>query len=456
MNIALFSQPPYARQARKAFRDFKQRVEADGGVIETPNETRQELKRLARLGILDKFSLYWDFVGGSLGKLQTIVPTGEDLFATVERSSQKSIFNRDGIIEQIDANQPPLTFNKERGMWGILPEGQSQNLLSNSNASTYLVGTNLVKENTTIVGQPGVKVTVTSGVGAASTQSQRVNPPAISIPINVGEKITMSWIVRKDGNSNLVSVWLFSSSHRLQTSQQDITSNTANFLFTTGFINTFFKSEKLKDNVYKISFGGESIANDTLVSYNIAPYTTNDAMSFCAPQLETGSTATSYIPTTDTAQTRNPDNISITAPDKIGQQEGFVYAEVDISSLSKPNVDIFNLSDGTLNNRVLINLNDTGIRTVIRGSLGNTFIRNSGSIITGNQKFILKYSNTTFKLFRNGLLLDELSFTTGDLVLSHIHFGSRAGGTNHFNDTIYRIGIGKEALTDEEAIKLTL
>lgn len=446
LNInGLPSTPPYARQARKAFRDYKARVEADGGVIKTPNETRQELKRLARLRLLNKFSLYWDFTAGSLGKLQTALPIGEDLFATTERDSPKSIFNRDGIIQQIGTNQPPLTFNQDRGIWGIKPESQATNLLQRSeefdNAYWGKVGggtglSAVVTPNTSVAPDGSMTadtVVLDRGVGNTSSDISTIASSGISVT---------------SGVTYAGSVWLKA------TSASDIGKQVAvRHAKAVEFTVITLTANWVR---YSIIETPTSSALRQFVVTNRGGIVSNNQVScdIWGAQLETDSTATCYVPSGGSTATRSPDNISITAPDKIGQQEGFIYAEVDYT-IPKTSHDI--LSIGIQPNRIVFNVNNDTLRIITNVDSSTTQTLEFGNpLVSGFNKIVGVYEFGQFVYYVNGVKLTPKQadgFNYG--LLSDIFIGSRTGTTNHFNDTIYRIGIGKEALTDEEAQQLT-
>jgi hypothetical protein len=92
-------------------------------------------------------------------------------------------------------------------------------------------------------------------------------------------------------------------------------------------------------------------------------------------QVETGSVATSYIPTTSGSVTRNADviNVSGAVSGCIGQTEGTIYAEFEIRSESTTR-RLLTLSDGTQSNRIMIVYASNALRAQIQSttiSLGN-------------------------------------------------------------------------------------
>jgi hypothetical protein len=179
-------------------------------------------------------------------------------------------------------------------------------------------------------------------------------------------------------------------------------------------------------------------------------------------QLETGSVATSYIPTTAAPVTRNADvvNLSGAVSGCIGQTEGTIYAEVDFKGGLQSGAlrHIFNISDGTDSNRVVIyiGLDSTNIFGFIAAS-GFTIL-NSGATASGLQsvKAALGYQSGNYALYLNGSLAvsGSTSFTFGPL-LNQVTLGSRSNFINQFNDRIRAAALYTTRLTNAELAALT-
>lgn len=176
-------------------------------------------------------------------------------------------------------------------------------------------------------------------------------------------------------------------------------------------------------------------------------------------QLEAGSYATSYIPTTTTAVTRIADVCSKSGISSlIGQTEGTVYLEINVnkSMIGRPFTNIITLQDAIFNFlNIYIDSSTSSIRVRVRkdnGSIVNIMIKN---ISIGTLKIAVKYINGNYKLFLNGILestsTDSTNFPTpplNTLVLSDVNFGSNSYPTKN-------IMLFKTQLTDQECIELT-
>ena len=145
-------------------------------------------------------------------------------------------------------------------------------------------------------------------------------------------------------------------------------------------------------------------------------------------QLETGSVATSYIPTTTAAVTRNADVISVSGAVSgcIGQTEGTIYAEVDYRNFSTSSQAILHLFE---NGQNLI-----GIQVVSNGAINQfqayAFVANSlvvsitSTISTaGVYKIALAYKLNDYALYINGTPIGTDSSagvpTTSQVLLGH-------------------------------------
>ena len=117
-----------------------------------------------------------------------------------------------------------------------------------------------------------------------------------------------------------------------------------------------------------------TIRNASILTANLPTVVPGNNCYIWGVQLETGSVATSYIPTTESSVTRDADVINKTGVSGlIGQTEGVLYAEFVPPSGSTGRV--FAIDDGSVNNRIVINRATTTRMEVI--------VRSSGSVTGG-------------------------------------------------------------------------
>jgi hypothetical protein len=174
-------------------------------------------------------------------------------------------------------------------------------------------------------------------------------------------------------------------------------------------------------------------------------------------QLETGSVATSYIPTVAATATRNADVISKTGVSGfIGQTEGAVAITVNLTSLS-------GLATRFLFNFIIDDNNRLGFRFLSTTSCevavrtGGTNFGTSFSfpaISTGLNNIIIQYTTTDIKAIINGIVYTSTSARTYPS-LNNIVLGAYSATSLQFNDRIRAAAIYTTRLEDDELIALT-
>ena len=177
-------------------------------------------------------------------------------------------------------------------------------------------------------------------------------------------------------------------------------------------------------------------------------------------QAESGSVATSYIPTTTGSVTRNADVISLTGvAGLIGQTEGTIYAEVDIRSFN--NVGFFaTISDGTASNLLGIYKFTDGKIYFDRISATQSATTTAGSSATYTAPTILKiaigYKSGETLMYINGVAAtaqQTATFTFG--TLTKVNIGSSRSDGTILNDRIRAVALYTTRLTDAELATLT-
>jgi hypothetical protein len=175
-------------------------------------------------------------------------------------------------------------------------------------------------------------------------------------------------------------------------------------------------------------------------------------------QLETGSVATSYIPTVATTQTRNADVITLTgASALIGQASGTLYAEVDLRNFIST-VRIFAISDGTSDNRIVLLTSTSNRLRVLASSSGSTIadISTGTGLSNGIYKLAFAYANNDFVFYVNGTQIG--TSTSGSVpACSQVFLGKSetTASSGFLNDRISAAAIYPIRLTNAELAELT-
>jgi hypothetical protein len=299
----------------------------------------------------------------------------------------------------------------------------------------------------------------------STTATHGVNSPSISF--TSGSVYTISLFAKAD-NASVIQVTLSSGAV--------VGTNRANFNLsdgTLGTVNLTAYIENYGNGWYKLSWTFTAAATTT-TSYKInltsddptaarnVSYAGNgtDSVIIWGAQLEAGSYATSYIPTSGTTVARAAEvcNGAGTSAE-FNDSEGVLFAE--ISAIVNDNVyKGISISDGTVNgddNRVQIAIQDSLLYANVR--VGNVYQFNSNKTIsvTENNRIALKYKTNDFSVWFNGfeILTDNSGTTFSSGVLSYLGFADGRPDTSPFLGKTKQLIAFDAALTDEELEDLT-
>jgi hypothetical protein len=198
-------------------------------------------------------------------------------------------------------------------------------------------------------------------------------------------------------------------------------------------------------------------------SANQALYTgtASNTLFLWGAQLETGSVATSYIPTVAATATRNADVISKTGVSGfIGQSQGTLYAEVKATNFNSSLIHrIVTLSDGTTNNRIGIT------RVVLQNNRFQGLAANGGSLdvqiqqasdVANNSvvKLALAYAVNDFAFYVNGTLIGT-DTSSAVPACSRIDIGNQLGADQFASGGINAVALYTTRLTNSQLQSLT-
>jgi len=173
-------------------------------------------------------------------------------------------------------------------------------------------------------------------------------------------------------------------------------------------------------------------------------------------QLETGSVATSYIPTTAATATRNADVISKTGVSGfIGQSQGSVYVELDFRAIGQAR-RVLCLSDNSVSNRILIGFESSNNLRALVTTGGATQFLSETLRTTGIYKIAVGYALNDFVLYVNGTQVATDNSGTVPACNS-IFLGKQEDATSNlfFNDRIRAAAIYTTRLSNTELSALT-
>lgn len=175
-------------------------------------------------------------------------------------------------------------------------------------------------------------------------------------------------------------------------------------------------------------------------------------------QYETGSIATSYIPTTTGSITRNADVVSVSGAvsGSIGQQSGTVYIECQSEFATNDIIVINTAGQSPGNNYVSITKTATNVFRLSLVASGTTILIDQTSAITSFAKIAVAYASGNTALFINGTQIGSTN-TTGfsfNAALNNITFISNmVSGTK--TTRIRAVALYTTRLTNAELAALT-
>jgi hypothetical protein len=247
----------------------------------------------------------------------------------VTRGTTATRVNANGLIESVASGIPRLDYYTSGGTAGcpaLLVEPSAQNLLLRS-AELSVSGTwsrNTINVSADTETAPDNTLTAETLQATASFGFIAQSPTLAS-----GSTATYSVFVK---NVNTSSVNL-----QVRTS---ITAGLAGFSFSGGVLvsstltnGTSRSFENYGNGWYRLSL--TCVTSEANQQFRIQLPASGNTIYAWGAQVETGSVATSYIPTTAAPVTRNADviNLSGAVSGCIGQTEGTIYAEVDFRNV---------------------------------------------------------------------------------------------------------------------------
>ena len=373
--------------------------------------------------------------GVKASKLYAIKPTDGSGDLSVVRATTSTRVNSEGLIESVSANVPRLDYSNG-SCPSILVEPQRTNLLtySEGDISTYQ-----------------------SQSGSTSTASLSINGFAESIQVDsdavdsiaykrvftptVGVEYTLSCFVQMDDNSEPL---------------QSIDNNSGDFGL---WVNNSFASSSndLKTirigntNIYKVS--ATKIADSTNNRFGVVKKSTQSSKGFrfTAVQLEVGSYATSYIPTTSASVTRNADLINKTGIGSLfGTNKGTVFCDFVCANIQGTSQYIFDTSDGSN-----ATTNRFAFYKIAAGSY-ELFTNTATSVsINSNtrNKVAITWNGSSVKVYANGVLKNSITYANANP--TKINLGTRFNNVEVGDVNYNSYCIFPTDLTDAQLIELT-
>ena len=411
------------------------------------------------------------------GKLYSQIPTSGAGDFTVTRATTATRVNASGLIESVASGIPRLDYFASGGTVGcpaLLVEPSGTNSIRNNSMVGAVVGSPGTIPTNWIVGGVGLTQQIVavgtengvsyidlrlSGTATASTATLSFES-ATQIAALTGQTWTISSYLKTISLPSPPSSFSLAITERnsgggivvQQTTNVSLTSNLARYTYSptlNGGATTAFAQPRLFFNLVV----GQTYDFTVRVGY---------------PQMELGSVATSVIPTTTAAVTRNADVVLVSGAvsGSIGQLSGTIYAEVDARLLST-NRSLLSL---TLNSNTTDFINfqiNTSNRLFARirnktGSLVDV-VASGVTTTAGIHKLACSYSSGDITFALDGVVIGtntnaNTDFTAAlNCVLLGAGPGAATGGTQSafLNDRILAAALYTTRLSNAELAALT-
>ena len=415
------------------------------------------------------------------GKLYTPVATtsgGVVLGASgdfnVTRATTATRVNASGNIEVVASGIPRLDYFASGGVVGcpaLLVEPSAQNIMAQS--ETLSVSGNWARTNVLVSGgaiaSPDGLASGTLIVATSGSNTHWIERNAATT-VTSGTAVTTSCFFKAHGTNTFAQLVIgnigFSPASPFANFNLTGSGSVTAGNYTSAFIQNY------GNGWYRCGFTTTAAGNGT-AGINICPILasgTGRATTFTGDgvngvyawgaQVETGSVATSYIPTTTAPVTRNADviNLSGAVSGCIGQTEGTIYAEVDIRTFVNAGM-IATISDGTASNRIdVYKFTDSKIYfDRISSTQSAATGLGSTALTAGIFKVAVAYKSGDTTMYINGAQVGTTQTQTFTFSsLTKINIGvNRADTALFFNDRIRSAALYTTRLTNAELAALT-
>jgi hypothetical protein len=388
----------------------------------------------------------------------------------VTRATTATRVNASGLIEVVASGIPRLDYPLGGGCPALLiePSGTNGILNSENTATNWALGLNLSSGYVDVIGVSGNNLTVAvsgSNIGSSAGRLSRSNN---NVALASGSTYTISFLIKKTGTHTIggyYAVITGAASGNLGGGFDISGSFSSGSLFAyTGVTSRIRRIELWGTDVYRCSETFTMTGSGTLTNFHLAPLSgvtsqLNPAVglgiAFAAPQIELGSVPTTFIPTTTASATRNAEVITLSGAVSgcIGQTEGTIYAEVDISAFVTGK-RLVELSNGSAANRMVISVQGSLIQFLVQNASSTQATIDSATLSSGTFKVAAAYASNDFVFYVNGVKAGE-DFIGTVPTLNQINIGSTWNSILQFNDHIRAAALYTTRLTNTELQALT-
>jgi hypothetical protein len=399
------------------------------------------------MSLLDKASLIVTPNGFKASKLYSVIPSDGSGDLDVTRATTATRVNSLSLIESVANNVPRLDYVNS-ACPSLLVEPQRTNKVIYSEQFDNAAWDKL-----------NVTVTANNAISPDGTQ----NADKIDFTNNDNYLITFgtnaqttSYTVSCYAKKGTTDIFLFREAFYFGSS--------AKFNLTNGTIVTdstgTAKITSVGNGWYRCSMTQAYTSGQTNMQWSYDTYLNTGNLYLWGAQIEAGSYATSYIPTTSASVTRNTDVISKTGISSlIGQTEGVIFTEMSALSNDGTSRDICLQKDTLTGNRIILKFNDPSNSIQVFLQVNGAIQVNFTKVITNTlvqNKFAFSYKTSGASLWVNGVKeYQSGSISTFAIdTLNKISFTDGVDGENLFA-RVNQLQLYKTALTETELATLT-
>lgn len=388
-------------------------------------------------------------------KIYSLKPTDGSGDLTFTRASSATRVNESGLIESVSTGVPRIDYTGG-GCGKLLLEPQRTNLITYSSEFDNAAW---IKQTATITANAAISPDGTMNADLYTTSTDLYDFVRHNITYISGTSYTISVFV-KQGTSSEVDLFLPSQAFG---SNQGATFDVSDGTYTITSGSPSVTIEYFGSGWYRCAVSATATTSATRSTgfSSVAPGAVTTLYLYGA-QVEAGSYATSYIPTSGATVTRLADTSSTTGlSDVINSEEGVLYAEIAALVNDETNRWISISQDSNINaNQINIRYAAASnfIQVVSRAAnLGQDVVLSyTLSDITAFNKIAVKYKVNDWALWVNGVEVDtetsSTAFTANSLDVLDFN---RGNDSNYFYGNVQNLMVFPSVLTDDELETLT-
>jgi hypothetical protein len=365
---------------------------------------------------------------------------GSGDFSVTRATNVATRFNAAGFIETVTSGLPRLDYYTSDGTPGcpallVEPSGTNSILRSEQFDNSYWTKSNGIATPTTETAAPDGSFTAETYVansGATTTPIVRI----ITLLANTTYTLSL-FVKRRDYDTATIRIYTVETGFAI--CSFNLSTGTASGGSIFNFGNGWYRVSVTLTTAATVTTSQVQLIRDAQIIDGVA------GIYIWGAQLETSSVATSYIPTTTGTVTRDADVISKTGVSGlIGQTEGTIYAEVDISAFVTGK-RLVELSNGSAANRMIISVQGSLIQFLVQNASSTQATIDSATLSAGRFKVAAAYASNDFVFYVNGVQAGvDVSGTVP--AVNQINIGSTWNSILQFNDRILSAAIYKTRL----------